>query len=830
MSKLSPDELAILNMFKNEIQYVPTRDTLLKYHQYKYDPFAQYRKDKINESKRKEKKDDGYEKLGDGFKGFMLAHMLKPSHSGLTIDELEKAQLSRAGRMYYEQGIGAAEQYLMQKNNPYKIDDELSNGEGLVVTNKEGKPEMAFRGTDKGNLQDLKTDAAILFGGEAETEQFKNADNQIQTVKEKYGMLPEHYSGFSLGGAKSLHFGQKYNTRTTNFNPFMGKNLTKNIQNTSAIQKVVRTVNDPTSVGLALSNEGTHPSWRVKSILPLKKNTLNPIATHNLENLTNDDNLERSEPNALEYMAKSVESGRKLAEYQDLNTAIKAVDSGKTYAQWMYEDQTSVNDTYLKGDGTYGLKGKRHIPQSRGMRAWHDAGGSFTGEEAEYVGKLMRGIIPEDKSKVTMGLASEGQEQVSTPIEVPAGDIPPPPTYIEPMGPTPTFPKTNKTQKLQSEFNAQKFGNNPLRVDTRVRMLLALGGPSPIDSEGYVKGLYGDRKFIAPEDRAKYNSNRDLWREAYGITKKIQQQTKFQKDMDKRMKSVQETPPPEPPPTMSEDELNTRNNMIDRAIADAHKDSKSGLSQGERDTFVMEEEEDRQNILDDATTEYNDTNTRAQGMLDGMEASGMHQQFLSSIHPTNLAVGLLAGAATDKISKYTGIDKMPTVPRDLTKGAIMGGLSEKFAAGLTGRAMTARGVGLNMGAGAVSMVVGEGAKVGLEYGLDKLGANEDTRESLSDIGSGAASGATYGFMVGGAEGAAIGTAVGAVGGAAGYGLKKAGASSKTAGEVEKALDYGLGGAGIGATIGSVVPVIGTGVGAGIGFLLGEAGYGLSKLF
>ena len=89
----------------------------------------------------------------------------------------------------------------------------------------------------------------------------------------------------------------------------MGKNLTKNIQNTSALQKVVRTVNDPASIGLALSDEATHPSWRVKSVLPLKKNTLNPIATHHLDNLTNDDNLERTQENMLDYQVKSINGG-----------------------------------------------------------------------------------------------------------------------------------------------------------------------------------------------------------------------------------------------------------------------------------------------------------------------------------------------------------------------------------------------------------------------------------------------------------------------------------------------------------------------------------------
>ena len=86
--------------------------------------------------------------------------------------------------------------------------------------------------------------------------------------------------------------------------------------------------------------------------------------------------------------------GRKQAEYEDLDRAIKAVDEGKTYSEWLRNDQTSINDTYVKSDGSIGLKGARHTPQGRGMRAWHDAGGSFTGEEAVYINSLMAGKTP----------------------------------------------------------------------------------------------------------------------------------------------------------------------------------------------------------------------------------------------------------------------------------------------------------------------------------------------------------------------------------------------------------------------------------------------------
>ncbi len=56
MSKLTPEELRILRLFRSEIQYAPTRDTLMKYHKYKYDPFSQYTQAKKKIMKEKKKK------------------------------------------------------------------------------------------------------------------------------------------------------------------------------------------------------------------------------------------------------------------------------------------------------------------------------------------------------------------------------------------------------------------------------------------------------------------------------------------------------------------------------------------------------------------------------------------------------------------------------------------------------------------------------------------------------------------------------------------------------------------------------------------------------
>ncbi len=805
MSHLTREEIAILKRYRNEIRYMPTRETVKQYHKLRYTPWTlvdnEVNKSKEKESKRREKTDDGYEQIGHGYKGFMLAHLLKPSHSGLKVDELEKAQLAKASKEYYKQGVGAAEQYLLQKESPYTIDKELSNSEGLVVVNKNtGKPEMAFRGTDKYNMQDINTDASILFGKEQETEQFKSADNQIQEVIKKYNMPPEHFTGFSLGGSKSLHFGQKYNKPSTNFNPFMGKNLTNDISLTTALQKVIRTTEDPISLGLALSDNATHDSWSIKSVLPLKKNSLNPIESHNLENFTNPDNLERSNGNALNYLQKTLDTGRKQAEYEDLHTAIEAVNDGKTYSEWLHDDQTSVADTYVKSDGSIGLKGSRHTPKSRGMRAWNDAGGSFTGDEAVYINSIMSGKTPpqsiESKEIIGGGDIVEGVPNIGPP---------------EP-----------KSQKLQSIFNQEKTSSGVL-PETKIKMMMARGGLPPIKDDGTVTGLYGEQKFIEPEKRADYNRMRDLFNKAQGVVK----EGKEELDIRNRMRKLTEV---ENVPMITDDEINQRNDIIDNAIKKEHSNTTGGLSQAERDTFVMEDKEDRENIIEDNRQKMNEEGARADKLLEGTDTPTFREGLTRAVHPVNLGVGLLAGTATEKISDLTGINKMPLIPKDISKGALLGAITEKLSTGLTGSALTKGGVGLNMGAGAASYLVADATKYGTEYGLKKLGASKEVTDLGSDVLSSAAGGATYGAFLGGAEGAAVGGAVGAAGGVAEYGLKKLGATSKEAKTAVDAGEVALAGGLTGATIGSAIPVVGTAIGAAIGASTAEAGYWLSKLF
>ena len=63
---------------------------------------------------------------------------------------------------------------------------------------------------------------------------------------------------------------------------------------------------------------------------------------------------------------------------------------------------------------------------------------------------------------------------------------------------------------IEELVNSEEFLNmfptpcekqSPLKNETKMVMLLAKGGPSEIDSEGYIDGLYGDKKFIPEEKR-----------------------------------------------------------------------------------------------------------------------------------------------------------------------------------------------------------------------------------------------------------------------------------------------------------------------------------------
>ena len=322
-----------------------------------------------------EDKKDLDKKIDGMVNGSIIANYVKPSHQGLTLEEINKAHLVMASKLYDKGGKDLAQTYLDQKNmKKYKIDDELSDSNGLVVQNPEGNGEIAFRGTDIFNKEDIRTDLKLLAGQERTTPQFQRALEQGRLAKEKYGNL-EHVSGHSLGGAKSKYLGDNFNVKSTSFNPFVSPLGEVDDVNTTEEQKTIRTNEDIGSMGLALRSKS-----RVHTIKTIrgKNSTMNPIESHRLHNFT-ESNKDPDDPTFHEsLLTDSLDKTRKLGEYHSLIGAIQDVDDGLSFTEHLVKfngGRSNGRETFLE-DGQHLLNGKIGV-ESPLVRSWYDSGGNF---------------------------------------------------------------------------------------------------------------------------------------------------------------------------------------------------------------------------------------------------------------------------------------------------------------------------------------------------------------------------------------------------------------------------------------------------------------------
>lgn len=90
------------------------------------------------------------------------------------------------------------------KGEGYTLDPELSSMQAKVFTDKDGKPIIAYRGTELGRgkktaLDDIKTDLMIGIGLGKQTKQYKDTVKLRKQVQEKYKQ-PITAIGHSKGG------------------------------------------------------------------------------------------------------------------------------------------------------------------------------------------------------------------------------------------------------------------------------------------------------------------------------------------------------------------------------------------------------------------------------------------------------------------------------------------------------------------------------------------------------------------------------------------------------------------------------------------------------
>lgn len=203
-----------------------------------------------------------------------------------------------------------------------------------------------------------------------------------------------------------------------------------------------------------------------------------------------------------------------------------------------------------------------------------------------------------------------------------------------------------------------------------------------------------------------------------------------------------------------------------------------------------------------ATERFNDAMERINAdevMSHPAVRASVSDHFINAVHPVNVATGMVGAFAgesamslIDPSGSFGKYNEEGILEHTAVSGTITGAFSDILMNGMAGGTglFSKSMAGLSVSAG-VGAVAGEATRYGVEKGLEKVGANSDTKEVVSDVSGGFVGGATAGLT--------------------GDALAIASASIT------------------GAEIGEVGGVVGVAVGAGVGALFGLGAYGLAKL-
>ena len=728
----------------------------------------------------------------------------------LPAEDTKRARALQASRIHESNNQGdnfdMAQQYLDQYDTGYKINQELSDSEGLVYETPEGNVEMAFRGTNPKNLEDLKTDARIAFGYEENSPQFQRAEAQVEAVQDFYGKLPDHYSGFSLGGSKSLSLGQKYNTPSTSFNPFVGKNLYKipANQTTPAEQNIWRTQNDPVSFGLAFKpGLGAKTSWKV-NVMPEMRDVKGGWDMYNSHKLNNffqtrqqaQDNLEQAQEEGNDYDDLSRQYRNqtfKTFQYNHLDLADKAIKAGSTFTEHIHNDLqgNTGQDTLADEFGRVKLAGGRHNSGSVAVRNWLAAGGDFTKEELEFINENDKKLFDDedletwdDEDNPNERLQKEGvvREAIKTQKEL-------------------TETRNRELRKLRSQLE-EKVSQSQQQAGEINQGLERAGLSDEFRARGVepTAGIKHIDDLLSRQPDTSRLSNLILgeWKNR---TQGLNMGDQYQYSSGRTKLT-------------DDEQVNMKQRIMDNWEDDVDGENYRGLTPDETDDFVNTDDEGRSKIIKDGAERLDELQNNLEDYVNPADqidqiqntgeytpnTGGFKAQLKGAFAPTTLATSFIGGVASNELMNVIDPDhKIPTIPRTGLVGAGAGISGYTLASGLSGVATTSAGLttaGLSGGIGAITAI---GAEKGIEEGLKGLGADPElakgigmsvgygvggaTGSLVSSLGTMAAEGATFG-EVGGPEGAAVGFLAGSVVGLGSYLGSKLGSGNDEDAEVE----------------------------------------------
>jgi len=332
--------------------------------------------------------------------GISLHKALQPTHDDITVEERDRAKLSKAGKIAYQNDddFQTAQDY-MDNEGLGTIDRELSTKQALVVKRPNGNVELAFRGTimsPRPDMDDMATNVAIAADSEGTSPQFIAAKETLNRAKLKYGNI-DHISGYSRGGTLALTLGQRENIPTTTFNTYIGARLARGNTNTNVKHNIIRTTEDPVSIGLAFTKNSNLENWNVKTIKTRAKYQSNiPVKnvydSHRLDNFT--ELLAPAEQDAEEDRVNQAiqKNSRKMSQTINIQSQKELLDNGKSFSDNIWKLQSKGNiDTFTGDNDVKGtrenptLAGGRHSPNSLDVQNWRTLGGKFTEQEASII-------------------------------------------------------------------------------------------------------------------------------------------------------------------------------------------------------------------------------------------------------------------------------------------------------------------------------------------------------------------------------------------------------------------------------------------------------------
>lgn len=267
-----------------------------------------------------------------------ITSKIKPNRTTIPENIRQKAILVRAsGEFEKDQDKNRINDFLQENDSEFRVSDKVdSTTEGLVLENMNDPSDVkvAFRGSKMNNAGDWASNAKFAVGLEqvnlaGEQDRVGQARQLVRDVKTAYGENPNELIGHSRGSAIAILVGDAEGINTTNFNPFLGRNITRGSE-TSAQHAVWRTTDDIASLGLGFKYNQNN--FDVNSVNPLKSNVNKPIGTHKLENFIKLRNRALvDDPNLLDNLLKRtvVKSATKYAESENVLKALSVKEKVK---------------------------------------------------------------------------------------------------------------------------------------------------------------------------------------------------------------------------------------------------------------------------------------------------------------------------------------------------------------------------------------------------------------------------------------------------------------------------------------------------------------------